>query len=437
MTVGEYAGVPLQDAGDSWRNGGVFLLRKPARASATVSVHGWTTAVVQGQRAVITCGPSTATNFAATFTEALTAANRGLDYLSVTAQADCAIREAPDDCLIWWADAELGGVVMRYRVVQSFGMSLSATGVAQDAQGNIVPPPPPPTPLVDDAFRFVRMARTSDDLFDAYRNLFLAFESLLSYIRPRERQLPQPLPWWKRCLKKKPPSTGLPPWEKEHTWFMAALDRADEVVPLDTLTPPDVTNHKTWIKERMYGDERSGLMHAKRHQNYLLPHDAADRTELIESLGRLSDYLTNLIDQLLHVRFRGSYLSQHAVALMAQATLPNHRLVIADDEGPVTQRGENLINPHAHIVHLRSAVPRVDRDDPELWTVLARCDPADVAGLTSIRRVGYMRTDGSGKCETLSELVGPLLLGSAVVRLQVDWGIRHVNPTGPPRHFSS
>lgn len=58
VTVGEYAGVPLQDAGDSWRNGGVFLLRKPARASASETVHGWTTTVVAGQTAVITCGPS-------------------------------------------------------------------------------------------------------------------------------------------------------------------------------------------------------------------------------------------------------------------------------------------------------------------------------------------------------------------------------------------
>ena len=33
------------------------------------------------------------------------------------------------------------------------------------------------------------MYRTSDDLFDTYRNLFLAFESLLSDIRPRQRVL--------------------------------------------------------------------------------------------------------------------------------------------------------------------------------------------------------------------------------------------------------
>jgi hypothetical protein len=436
VTVGEYAGVPLQDAGDSWRNGAVFLLRKPARASGSVSVHGWVTSVVGGQRAVITCGPSVATSFDATFVEALNAANRGLDYLSVTAQADCSIRDAPDDSLIWWPDAAQGGVVMRYQMVLPLPMSFSATGVVKDAQGNVVYPPPAPTPMADDAFRFVRMARTSDDLFDAYRNLFLAFESLLSDIRPRRRQQPPPLPWWKRCLKKSP-SAGNTPWEPEHEWFMDALDHADKLVTLDTLTPPDVTNHKKWINRHIYSAERSALMHAKRGQNYLLPHDAADRAELIESLGRLSDYIKNLIEKHLHVRGRSGFFTHHFIATVAQGLMPQFLPVVSDDEGPVIQGIENLINPDATVVQLQSSTPRVDPNNPELWWALAHCDAAVVAGLSAIRRVGHMRSDGSGTSEAVSELVGPLILGGTVVRLEMDRGLRYINPTGPPRQFSS
>jgi hypothetical protein len=45
-----------------------------------------------------------------------------------------------------------------------------------------------------------------------------------------------------------------------------------------------------------------------------------------------------------------------------------------------------------------------------------------------------MRSDGSGTREVLSELVGPLILGGTVVRLdKMDRGFRHVSPTGPPR----
>lgn len=444
MTVGEYAGIPLQDPGDTWRHGAVFLLRKRARTSGSVSLGGWVTNVVAGQRAVITCGPSSAADFDVTFIEALNAANQGLDYLSVTRQADCAIRDAPDDCLAWWPDTALGGVVMRCQVVQSFGMLFSATGVVKGANGNILPAPPPPTPMADDAFRFVRMARTSDDLFDAYRNLFLAFESLLSDIRPRRRvPAAEPRRWWSPWLRLPQRHANTPQvpvntrWETEHNWFMDALDQADTLVPLANLTPAGITNHKKWISQQMYSAERSALMHAKRDQNYLLPHDTTDRAELIESLGRLWHYVKDLIEKHLHVEGRSGSLSPYAVEHMARNTLPQFPLVVSDDDGPVNPEGENVINPSASVAQLRSSAPRVDPGDPELWKMLAHSDIADLSGLTAIRRFGHMRSDGSGICEVLSELVGPLILGGTVVRLEMDRGFRHVSPTGPPRQFSS
>lgn len=402
-----------------------------------MSLDGWVTTVVGGQRAVITCGPSTAADFGATYLKALNAANRGLDYLSVTRHADCVIRDAPDDSLVWWPDAAARGVIMRCQVVQPFGIEINMTAVVKDARGNVMPSPPPPTPMADDAFRFVRMARTSDDLFDAYRNLFLAFESLLSDIRPRRRvSIAVPGRWWSRWLRK-PPVPINTRWETEHEWFMDALDQADTLVPLANLTPMGVTNHKKWIRRRMYSGQRSALMHAKREQDYLLPHDTTDRAELIESLGRLWHYVKDLIEEHLHVRGRSSSLSTHAVEAMARNVLPQFPLVVSDDDGPVNPEVANLISPTATVRQLHSSAPRVDSGDPELWRMLAHCDVADLAGLTAIRRFGQMRSDGSGICEVLSELVGPLILGGAVARLEIDRGLRHVSPSGPPRQFSS
>src|SRR6185312_5706523 len=84
MSVGEFAGIALQDASDTWRHGAVFLLQKPARACDPVTLNGWTTSVVGDQRAVITCGQSSAVDSANVLVEALEAANSGLDYLSAT-----------------------------------------------------------------------------------------------------------------------------------------------------------------------------------------------------------------------------------------------------------------------------------------------------------------------------------------------------------------
>ena len=78
---------------------------------------------------------------------------------------------------------------MRCRAVATMATTFSATGTVKDAAGNVVPSPPPPTAIVHDVFRFVRMCRTSDDLYDSTQKLFLAFECLLCDLRP-----PQQLP---------------------------------------------------------------------------------------------------------------------------------------------------------------------------------------------------------------------------------------------------
>ena len=236
MTVGEYAETPLQDPGDTWRHGAVFLLRKAPPFTESVSVDGWTTTVVGGGRAVITRGPLKARKFDATFDTALEMANKGLDLMCVQGLADCAIREASEDCLVWWPDRPARGVVMRANIVPTNPIDMCRMrGVTPpDADGNVVPSPPPPTPMIHDTYRFIRMCRTSDDLYDSYRNLFLAFECLLSDIRR-----PQRVSRRRRCFGlRRPDPNG--PWEPEKDWFMAALSEAGKLVPLASLTPPEV-----------------------------------------------------------------------------------------------------------------------------------------------------------------------------------------------------
>jgi hypothetical protein len=218
---------------------------------------------------------------------------------------------------------------------------------------------------------------------------------------------------------------------------MDALDQAHQLVSLDRLTPPNVTNHKKWIDRWIYSAERSALMHAKRGQNYLLPHDAASRLELTESLGRLWDYMMLLIEARFDVKGPKSSWSSYAIESGAKGLFSQFALVVSDDDsGRIDPEAENVISPNAAQVQLHSAKPVLARDDREIWTLLAHRDAADLAGLDVIRRFGHKRLE-DGRCDVLSEFDGPLILGNNVVRLEVRWGWRHVNPTGPPRVFSS
>lgn len=433
MTVGEYAGVALQDTGDTWRHGAIFLLRKAPSVTESVSLDGWTTTVVAGVRALITRGPSKAKSFDGTFETALKMANTALDLMSVQGLADCAIHEASTDCLVWWPGRTARGVVMRANIVPPpIGVAFRVTATVTDAAGNVRPSPPPPTPMIHDTYRFFRMCRTSGDLYDSYRNLFLAFECLLSDIRPPQR-VPR-----RRCFGLKPPDPN-GPWESEKHWFIAALSEAGKLVPLASLTTPGVTNHTKWVYKHMYQRERCALMHAKqgRDEEYLLPQDGVNRDQLIASLGRLSSYIRELIEAHLGVRYKGGYLADAARRVGARAVVDGHVVVVSDDEGPVNPQGVNPINEASAIVELQSDTPTEDPDDPGLWTILAHRDAADLSALTAIRKFGLKQIDGDAPAFVVSELFGPLIPGSSVVRLEVLYKQHVVNRSDPPSVFSS
>lgn len=436
MTVGEYAGVTLQDPDDKWRHGAIFLLHKPPRYTESVSLDGWTTTVVCDERAVITRGPSNAGDFAETLTYAMEMANQGLDYMSVTGQADCAIREASDDCLVWWHDPAAGGVIVRSRIVPTLPLDLriQMEVTVTDPNGVVQPSPPPPTPMLHDAFRFIRMSRTADDLYESYRNLFLAFECLLSDIRPQQRRIAR-----KRWFGLLPPAQNNS-LESETEWFKAALGAAEALVPLTDLTPDDVTNHKKWIYRHMYQDLRCALMHAKqgRNQDYFLPQGQVDRDDLIASLGKLSWYIGSLIEAHLGVRrSRGTFMSTYMRGEIAKGVLRDHAVVVSDDPQPLIRHGQNFISDDAMTIELTNSAPVEDPDSPGLWTSLACCDAVDLQRLNDIRKIGLKPVSGQEAAQVTSELTGPLNVGSDVKMLEVQFGHRITNRSEPPSAFTS
>jgi hypothetical protein len=417
MTVGEYAGVPLQDPDDTWQHGAVFLLRKPPFWPESQTIGEWTTSVVANVPVVVTRGPVKARNFEDTFAAALTAANRGLDFLSVTGRGDCAIRDPSDDCLVWWPDKQRGGIVMRYRVIQNAELPARAdiTATVTNPDGTVAPPPQPQTPMAREAYRFIRMARTSDDLYDSYRNMFLAFECLLSDIHP-------------------------PGQENEMEWFKAALKEAHGLVRLDILAKPGKhTNHVKWVMKHMYERERCALMHAKqnRGKGYLLPQDHIPRAELMDSLGRLWSYIRNLIREQYGVHGSMVDFSAYAMEPGAMNVLRNSVVVISDDETPVvkTPGGGTPIADGSRLVELQSGEAAADPHQRRVWTFLAHCDPSDLSVLTAIRKVCAKL--GDDRAQSASELLGPLHLGESVVGFEVVYGVRYVNPAIAPSQFSS
>jgi hypothetical protein len=408
VTVGQYAGMPLQDAADTLRHGGIFLLRKPPITDAEVSLNGWTTQVKKAAKAVVTFGPATAANAAnaaGTYKAAIKAANDGLDYLSVRGEADVMIQTDRDQSILWWPQS--AGVIMQATTVETVGFAGFAVGmVVRGADGN-VKPSPPLTPIQHHAFRFIRMSRTSTYLYDSYRNMFLALECLLNDIAPQRS-------------------------ESEGVWFHRALGVANSLVPAGELAPENERDPVKWVYDNMYRDERSALSHAKR--NYLLPQDETERDGLAKSLEKLSNYVHRLVEVHLGVQHLRSQLSVYSRRKMAEAVLLQQKFYVSDDESPFNEDDENATAaPAAGAVVLEAVPSELVMVDQYLGIASVSWNASALTAITAICRTGACK-DG-GPVGIVSDLRGPLELGDSVTRYELRIGIRVTDAQAPPQHF--
>jgi hypothetical protein len=256
----------------------------------------------------------------------------------------------------------------------------------------------------------------------------------LSDIRP-PRQIVSRRPWWWWLLRRDPRHR----WESEKQWFMDALSEADKLVPLDSLTPPDVQNHRRWIYKHMYAEQRSALMHAKqaRGREYLLPQDQARRAELTASLVKLWDYISSLNEQHLGVRARRSGVFAPGWAMMADPFLSATTLFVSDDASELTPLPDRELLEGSTIVEMQPTPPAADPADNMLRTIFGGCDAANLHGLEAIQKIGAKADGDEVSSLVVSELIGPLHLGESVTRFEILHGMRNANPSEAPRIFSS
>ncbi|MFC2032443.1 hypothetical protein ACFLUS_03655 [Chloroflexota bacterium] len=81
--------------------------------------------------------------------------------------------------------------ILRHFSIVKLAILTNVSVEVRDKDGNIKPHAPIPEPTWTRAFRYYRLSQVSQDMFEAYRNLFLALEALLNKIRPklpRERE---------------------------------------------------------------------------------------------------------------------------------------------------------------------------------------------------------------------------------------------------------
>jgi len=404
-----YGGLPLLHADESLCSGAAFGTDQPPRESAQLSLGPWVVEVKKRLAIVVARGGSDA-NPDQAVSSAFLQAQRGLDLLSIQGTASLAVRRFDEDHLVWWPGAT--GLAVRVVAVDPLPMDVSARATVIPSDGSVAPDAPP-TPLSwHESYRYFRLSQTSDDLFDAFRNAYLALESLLSSVAPQKIRAPG--------------QAG----EREGEWFKRALTDANSIVALAQFAPPGTADPLQHLYQLLYIDMRSAMSHAKSGRKIHLPHDEKERADVAASLGTLIGLYLALAAALLGTRRAAGGMTPAGFEVMARRVLDTVKVYASDDETPLNTT-DTVLNPAGGTLVELHTEP-AETGTPFLVTKLAYAPAAELAALPSLRRVVSASSEGLPLQAAVLE--APLNLGSAS-RFEAVLGIRGLNVRQPRTRY--
>lgn len=342
-------------------------------------------------------------------------ANRALDMSLLKAGAPLFLDHHRQPQVVWWRGAT--GVTLRIVSVIPLTMRLSITGVVRNAEGDIVRTPPPPQDDWDESLRFYRTSEASSDLFDSFRNLYLAIEALLSVVSPPEIK-----------------PSGRP--EPESDWLPRVLRQVQTVVDLEPFAPPGPKAPHNAIYEELYGALRTAIFHAKRGRSVWLPQEWTNRDRITEARERYARMFRDLAKHYLNVSFGGSGLSKHGFAAMAEAMVKDATVYVSDDPTRHVDepKGEYQIAPAGgRVFRLPTAVASEFADDFTAGVVGHESGDVIMGGVDAIRRFGTLQNEQLAMVENLA---GALDV-SGVDRVEVILIATNRNHGAPRRDFDS
>lgn len=410
-TPSTFAGIPLFGADSAPCSGAAFDLQDPARESEVVALDGWEAEVREGQRTILLrCGSEA--NYDDAMRAGLANAQKALDLMSMRGGNNLVITGFDDDHVIWWVEA--GEVVIRIVSLAPFRIDAPPiTATVRDSDGNVVPQPSTPAVMWHESFRYFRLSQTTDDLFDAYRNAYLALESVLSSIAPQLTNAAGKVT------------------EPEGAWFKRALGEANKIVALAPLAPAGSADPVQDLFDELYVNMRSAMSHAKSGRRVLLPQAESERADVTASLRRLVGLYLKLAETHLRARRPSGGVSVVGFRMMIAPILEQMSMYVSDDESPFDKL-ETSPNPAGGAMKALSPLGDVDTSGSFVVTRPWSAPAADLSDLPFVRRVVGMIDDMPGIATVLN---ARLVLGSAQ-RLEVVVGGRGSNTRQPRNRYS-
>jgi hypothetical protein len=288
---------------DGFDSGIAILLVKPPEEEINVANPDHQL-MASPKTAYVICRFSGATSRADAYEKGILLVQKSLDILSITGRADLITRDAEDEHLLWWMAGARRTIMFKSTATVPAKME-PTTIVQYDPQGNVVPSVPA-KPIHHLGFRFYRLSQTSEDLYDAFRNMYLSFENLLSSRYPKGKV-------------------------NEKDWLKLSLNSASADLSLSSFAPPGTPDPISHIFDVIYGNARLPLFHAKDGKIYYAPGDDAGQRETVErAMGMLTKIVLRMAKRWFSTRRMGGSVSPEDTARAWQKVFAGSQLLFND-----------------------------------------------------------------------------------------------------------
>lgn len=384
--MGTLGNIELTERSAGYESGAALLLNEDAPEDTVVQVDSdWEVELEEDKPYAVARGiPSLKPD--TVLSPAQEAIQKALDLLCIESRADLYCRDVDLERIIWWQNG--GSQRLRVIGISELGMSTSVAATKVSPSGQTSSPQLQQTQW-HESQRYFRLAQTADDLFDAYRNMFLAFEMILSH-----RVSPNP-------------------GEREKDWLKRALRDAHQQIGISKWAP-NQSNVVDSIYQQQYVDTRIELFHAKQNRSRLLPHHATDREQVQETLENLAPLVVTLMKKTLTIN-RNSGVETNAGfdAMMSWMEQDQHVEVAVSPDAAPTDKSETLNStPWLQRTDLPTTYS-ASLSEPGLKSVLGEEQVANLPSNTAVRRLGFINHEpAQPKLMTVERLEENLSLDS-------------------------
>lgn len=350
--------------------GAIFALNAPAKTDRTQTFPAWHAELRRGIRYLCVRGGTLQDKpLESIVAAAHPFAEDALDIVSVEERVPLLLPE-PHDALVWRRGVH--GVKTQLTTSIVFAAEpLDMRAVVQDANGNIVPAPPYVPPQHHAAYRYFRYSQGASNVFDAYRNMFLALESVLDHIA-RKQNGESETDWLARALR------------------VAVRHHAADLAPF--VVTPGTDTVQSFI-DAHYAAVRCAVFHAKNSGGLPLRPGALDsRDVVLHQLLAVQKLVEHLLKALFAVRLPSGGFFHSGFGHMLSQLEPVAHLLIGPTECPTVDRllegGDNF--PEGVIAKVRFAGARPRTTDEWLFVSEIKCPELPFTRIGALRLIAYV-----------------------------------------------